>query len=114
MPPRPHFDVSAAEARRLAVAAQGFGRPRPTGRVDARHLRRAIDDVGLLPLDSVNVFCRSHYVPVFSRLGAYPRDALDRLAWHENGGGTARRARSGMAERVPPRRVDPDRATDAS
>jgi uncharacterized protein YcaQ len=83
----PELNLSAKEARRLAVAAQGFGRPRPTGRVDVRHLRRAIDDVGLLQLDSVNVFCRSHYMPVFSRLGPYPRQALDRLAWHQNGGG---------------------------
>ncbi len=88
----PELDLSANEARRLAVAAQGFGRPRPTGRIDARHLRRTIDDVGLLQLDSVNVFCRSHYMPVFSRLGPYPRAALDRLAWHENPGGKTRRA----------------------
>jgi uncharacterized protein YcaQ len=89
----PEFDLSAKEARRLAVAAQGFGRPRPTGRVDSRHLRRTIDDVGLLQLDSVNVFCRSHYMPVFSRLGPYPRQALDRLARHENGGRKDGRAR---------------------
>jgi len=93
MPPRAEFDISAEQARRLALAAQGFGRPRPDGRVGDRRLRRAIDDVGLLQLDSVNVFLRSHYMPVFSRLGPYPRETLDRLAWHENGDGTTRRAR---------------------
>jgi uncharacterized protein len=93
MPTRPEYDLSAQQARRLALAAQGFGRARPRGRVDARHLRRAIDDVGLLQLDSVNVFLRSHYMPLFSRLGAYPREALDRLAWHEDGNGRSKRAR---------------------
>ena len=48
-------DLSLGEARRIALAAQGFDRPRPNGRVDARHLRRTIGQLGLLQIDYVNV-----------------------------------------------------------
>jgi uncharacterized protein len=77
--------ISAAAARRLALSAQGLARPRPTGRVDVRHVRRVLADVGILQLDSVNVLSRAHYLPLFSRLGPYPREAIDRLASHGPG-----------------------------
>ena len=82
---RAEIELSLRQARATALAAQGFARRRPNGRVDARHLRRLIADVGLLQLDSVNVLSRAHYLPAFSRLGPYPREALDRLAFHRDG-----------------------------
>jgi uncharacterized protein len=85
------IELSAAEARGVAIAAQGLGRPRPNGPIDARRLRRGIDDVGLLQLDSVNVLCRSHYMPLFSRLGPYSRTILDGLASHADAAGPATR-----------------------
>ena len=72
--------LSAAEARRVAVAAQGFGGRRATSRADGHALRRVLQHIGLVQMDSVNVLVRAHYLPLFSRLGAYDTDVLDRAA----------------------------------
>ena len=69
------------EARRIALAAQGFDRPRPNGRVDIRHLRRMIRQLGLLQIDYVNVLVPAHYQVPFSRLGSYDRSRLDDLVY---------------------------------
>ena len=73
--------LSAREARRLALAAQGFDRPRPRGRVDIRHLRRVIHQLGLLQIDYVNILVPAQYQVPFSPLGPYDRVRLDDLVY---------------------------------
>ncbi|MBF9233287.1 winged helix-turn-helix domain-containing protein [Microvirga alba] len=73
--------LSLSQARRIALAAQGFGETRPT-RPTVRHLTRALDRSHLLQIDSVNVLVRAHYMPLFSRLGAYERELLEKVAYH--------------------------------
>ena len=72
--------LSARTARRIALAAQGFGRARPAtpGR---SHFRDTARRLGVIQIDSVNVVTRTHYLPGFSRLGDYPREALEAEAW---------------------------------
>jgi uncharacterized protein YcaQ len=75
---RRRLRLSAAEARRLALGAQGFAESRPEHEPNGWDLRRAIARAGLFQIDSVNVLERAHYLPAFSRLGPYPRELLDR------------------------------------
>ncbi|MGE8499662.1 MAG: winged helix-turn-helix domain-containing protein [Pseudomonas sp.] len=69
------------QARRLVLAAQGFGRKPPQGVPGASQVNRLIERLGLLQIDSVNAVVRSHYLPLFSRLGAYDQTLLERAAW---------------------------------
>jgi uncharacterized protein len=73
--------LAAAQARRIGIAAQGLAEPKPRGPVTRAHLRRLISRIQVLQLDSVSVTVRAHYAPVFSRLGPYDRDVVDRAAW---------------------------------
>lgn len=73
--------LSLRAARRIALAAQGLADQRPSGRMDWGTVRRVLDRTALFQIDSVNVLARAHYLPLFSRLGAYPRTLLENAAW---------------------------------
>jgi uncharacterized protein YcaQ len=79
MPSRTH--ITLAQARRIALAAQGLHQGRPAA-ATRRHVSRALQRSHLLQIDSVNVLVRAHYMPLFSRLGAYDRGLLEKTAYH--------------------------------
>ncbi|MGO4570643.1 winged helix-turn-helix domain-containing protein [Microvirga sp. 2TAF3] len=84
MAPRTRFSlaqVSLAQARRIALAAQGFSDGRPDAPT-SRHFARVLARSNLLQIDSVNVLVRAHYMPLFSRIGAYDRDLLEKASYH--------------------------------
>ena len=92
-PPMPRTRLTPDEARRAALAAQGFGRSvgaaqvpvldgASAGRVDVpgppvRAITQVVRRLGAVQIDSVNVLSRAHYLPFFSRLGPYDRTRLD-------------------------------------
>ena len=72
--------LSLDQARRIALAAQGLDKGRPTGPVTSRTVGRTFARVQLVQIDSVNVLARSHFLPFFSRLGNYDRAILQRMS----------------------------------
>jgi len=77
------LSFSNKQARRLALAAQGFNGRQPPATIKPVQLNRMIERLGILQIDSVNALVRSHYLPLFSRLGNYSSDLLDQAAWSQ-------------------------------
>jgi uncharacterized protein YcaQ len=76
------LNLSLREARRLALVAQGFTGRRPRT-VKLAHVTGLIERLGVLQIDSVNALVRSHYLPLFSRLGPYEQRLLEQAAWSQ-------------------------------
>ena len=79
--PRRSDSLSLAQARRIALAAQGFGSSRSEAEASKNDLRRLFGRLGVLQIDSVNVLARAHTLPPFARLGRYRVEDLAALAY---------------------------------
>jgi len=75
------LEIGLDQARRIALAAQGFGKPRPAATPGLPELRAVIRRLGLIQIDCVNVLAPAHYQVPFSRLGPYDRHLLDELVY---------------------------------
>lgn len=75
------LSISAAQARRIFLNAQGLARKRPAVRVKDQHLHDYLRRQGVIQLDSVNVLERAHYLPAYSRLGPYDQAQFDSVMW---------------------------------
>ena len=77
------LSFSLKQDRRMALAAQGFSGRQAPALIKAVHLNRMIERLGVLQIDSVNAVVRSHYLPLFSRLGSYSPLMLEQAAWSQ-------------------------------
>ncbi len=73
------IQLSLHDARRIVLAAQGFGKRR-AGQGASAHLHRALDRLGVVQIDSVNVLARAHYLPAYSRIGGHDLGELEQAA----------------------------------
>src|SRR5258706_16464430 len=77
------LNLAGVQPRRIALRPQQFGRSRPRRAVTALDLRELLSLLGAVQLDAVNVLVRSHYLPLYSRLGRYRTELLDRLVYQD-------------------------------
>ncbi|MGH3358521.1 MAG: winged helix-turn-helix domain-containing protein, partial [Nocardioidaceae bacterium] len=70
--------LTRLQARRVTLGALGFGRQRPET-ATVRHVNAVSRRLGLFQIDSINVLTRAHYMPLFSRVGAYDPEVLHRM-----------------------------------
>lgn len=71
--------LTKPQARRIALAAQGF-LDKPHDPPTMRTLTRTVSRTGVLQVDSVNVLQRAHFMPLYSRMGPYDTGLLERAS----------------------------------